>query len=325
MAWHSVSASGHIFGGPMRIALRTFCAAATAAAALCRRTATGAGTNSAATRGVLDWLPMSSLWVVDAPSRDSALPAQAVSTLLCAMDGELAQHMLDFLNSLVEVDHITLVRYERRAGVPCLVQGHARQPAARALTGKCFGIYMAGYWRSDQTTALAQRLQEQQSCAVTALHQRAQDIPLDAWRQEIYERERLADRLSFVYSLACDESWAINLYRDTRVGAFRAAEVERLLGVAPLLRQVHRTLNPRPDGVREPEALAARLRRHVPALSARELAVCARIGCGIGTDGIAAELGIAPSSVCTLRKRAYAKLADAGLAGGRIALLRLAR
>lgn len=265
------------------------------------------------------------MWVVDAPSRDSALPAHAVSTLLGAVDGGLAQHMLGFLNSLVEVDHITLVRYERRAGAPRLVQGHARQASAHALTGKCFGIYLAGYWRSDQTTALAQRLQEQHSAAVTALHQRAQDIPLDAWRQEIYERERLADRLSFVYSLARDEAWAINLYRDTRLGSFRAAEVERLLGIAPLLRQVHRSAKPQPTGQREPEDLAALLRRRVPTLSARELAVCARIGCGIGTDGIAAELGIAPSSVCTLRKRAYAKLAEAGLAGGRIALLRLAR
>jgi DNA-binding NarL/FixJ family response regulator len=37
--------------------------------------------------------------------------------------------------------------------------------------------------------------------------------------------------------------------------------------------------------------------------------VCARIACGLSMDGIAADLGIAKSSVLTLRKRAYNKLA----------------
>lgn len=60
-------------------------------------------------------------------------------------------------------------------------------------------------------------------------------------------------------------------------------------------------------------------------LSPRELQVCARIACGITADGIAADLGIAPATVVTLRKRAYAKLADAGIVGGRWRLMHLAR
>ncbi|WP_395322562.1 response regulator transcription factor [Variovorax sp. UC74_104] len=54
------------------------------------------------------------------------------------------------------------------------------------------------------------------------------------------------------------------------------------------------------------------LQRTAPLLSPRERAVCARIACGIGIDGIAAELCIAASTVATLRKRAYAKLAIHG-------------
>jgi DNA-binding NarL/FixJ family response regulator len=58
----------------------------------------------------------------------------------------------------------------------------------------------------------------------------------------------------------------------------------------------------------------------VPELSARERAVCARIACGVSADGIAAELDVAPSTVTTLRKRAYAKLTRRGLGSGRAML-----
>jgi DNA-binding NarL/FixJ family response regulator len=63
----------------------------------------------------------------------------------------------------------------------------------------------------------------------------------------------------------------------------------------------------------------------LPELSERERAVCARIACGISADGIAADLDVAPSTVTTLRKRAYAKLARSGLGVGRFALHRLAQ
>ena len=58
-------------------------------------------------------------------------------------------------------------------------------------------------------------------------------------------------------------------------------------------------------------------------LSPRELQVCARIASGVTADGIAADLGIAPSTVATLRKRAYGKLGDAGIIGGRWRLSQL--
>jgi DNA-binding CsgD family transcriptional regulator len=60
----------------------------------------------------------------------------------------------------------------------------------------------------------------------------------------------------------------------------------------------------------------------VPALSPREAEVVARIAHGLSADGIAAELDVAPSTVVTLRKRAYAKLAEAGLPADRLRLAR---
>jgi len=53
--------------------------------------------------------------------------------------------------------------------------------------------------------------------------------------------------------------------------------------------------------------------------------VCARIACGVSADGIAAELDVAPSTITTLRKRAYAKLMRRGLGSGRAVLANLAQ
>jgi DNA-binding CsgD family transcriptional regulator len=119
----------------------------------------------------------------------------------------------------------------------------------------------------------------------------------------------------------------IHIYRDERQGRFLPQEVERLLGLAPLLRQAHATawragavLADRASRTAEGER---RLQRLAPSLSARERAVCARIALGLSADGIAADLDVAPSTVVTLRKRAYLKLADAGLPSQRLGLARL--
>ena len=96
-----------------------------------------------------------------------------------------------------------------------------------------------------------------------------------------------------------------------------------------LLKQAHRSVL---GSARRQQSLDARvahaasaLARRLPELSARERAVCARIACGVSADGIAAELDVSPSTITTLRKRAYAKLARRGLGSGRSALASFAQ
>jgi len=209
-----------------------------------------------------------------------------------------------------------------------------RGPQARNVTAECFAIYRRRYWRSDQATCIAQHLRQETraQAPVTALHFQPGDIPVAEWRNEIYEREHLSDRLSFLYSPLPHTAFAINLYRDDALGRFQAGEIERLLAVAPLLKQVHQGALRAGGAARQAtQSMAMRIAKahaaiqsRAPALSARELEVCARIACGISADGIAAELDVAPSTVLTLRKRAYAKLAESGLSGGRLPLVRLA-
>lgn len=287
---------------------------------------------------------MPQTWFVDAPPHGHALAARSVGLLLdAAQDAAPAAKLLAFINQVAPVEYISLVAYGGDGGAeendgfgaaPTLVEGHARGAHARDVTAECFAIYRRQYWRSDQATRIAQHLRRttQAASPVTALHFQPGDIPVAAWRNEIYEREHLADRLSFLYSPLPHMAFAINLYRDEALGRFQAGEIEQLLAVAPLLKQVHQgalraghgatatELGPAQRIARAQEAIRAR----APSLSPRELAVCARIACGISADGIAAELDVAPSTVLTLRKRAYAKLAECGLGGGRLPLVRLA-
>lgn len=274
---------------------------------------------------------MSRFWVVHSPPAGHVLDLDAVALLLDAPhDAAPARQMLTFINQVAPADHICLVEYPDNA--PTMIEGHAYAADVPNVTQECFSIYRQHYYRSDQATLIADHLRHQSEHApVTALHCRADDFPVASWRSEIYARQHLADRLSFLYTPVPNTAFAINLYRNESRGTFQDNEIERLLAICPLLRQVHRSVLQNPpsreasaqrSGAWALERATAQIARKAPQLSAREREVCARIACGISADGIAADLHIAPSTVITLRKRAYAKLADAGVRGGRLQLAR---
>jgi hypothetical protein len=269
-------------------------------------------------------------WQVASESGAAPLAASQVARLLEASAcTQPAAKLLAFIDSIVPVDHLSLVEYvaHSREGLatPELVEGLSAPDLAN-VTPACFALYRERFWRQDEATRLAQHLGHE-SLPLLALHFKPADICVPSWRREIYERVSLEDRLSFLYSPVPGRGFAINLYRGRRHGPFASAEIERLLAVAPLLRQAHRAGL---GGVARTHDLHARvadamsaLARRLPELSPRERAVCARIACGVSADGIAADLDVAPSTVTTLRKRAYAKLARRGFGSGRSVLARL--
>lgn len=290
------------------------------------------------------------IWQLDRSPGRLPLPADAVALLLDASaDRRPAAAMLAFLDAIVPVDYLSLVEYRpsRLEGMqtPELVEGLAR-PGTANLTPDCFAQYRQRYWRDDRATRIAQGVAADASGGIAAMHVHAADIPLAAWRREIYDRAQLADRMSFHYSVPGARTFAINLYRDRGRGGFGADEIDRLLAVAPLLGRAHRAalragasadddvaadVGAGADGTTraEPSRRLAVARtsisRAVPELSPRELEVCARIACGMPLDGIATELDVAPSTVATLRKRGYGKLAARGVLGGRMRLAAFAR
>jgi DNA-binding CsgD family transcriptional regulator len=271
-------------------------------------------------------------WHIEAASGAQPVPAKSVGLLLEAgCDAEPGSRMLAFLDQVVPVGYLSLVEYvtptRRGVAVPQLVEGHAASNVPN-VTAACFAHYRQHFWREDRATHIAQQMDRTGQALLTGLHFQAGDIHVPSWRTEIYERAQLADRLSFLYSPLPGSIYAINLYRHNAHGGFRPAEIERLLAVAPLLRQVHRlSLRHACTGEqareRRLEQAERLLRQRLPELSPRERTVCARIACGISADGIAADLDVAPSTVVTLRKRAYAKLAARGLGPGRRQLAEL--
>lgn len=258
------------------------------------------------------------------------LAGDAVALLLQAPQAQApAATLLAFLNRLAPVDYLSVVEYlpQRHEPLPApeLVEGHAR-PGLVNVTPECFRRYRHSFWREDEGTRIAHQSRVRAG-GLAALHFRAEDIHVPSWRSDIYDKAHLSGRLSFYYEAMAGATFAMNLYRDRSHGGFRAGEIDLLLGVAPLLLQAHEAALacgvPGGGALARDEQVAraqAALRRKAPELSQRELAVCARIACGTSADGIAAELDIAPSTVVTLRKRAYAKLAARGVTGGRLQL-----
>lgn len=255
---------------------------------------------------------MQAMWRVPAVTSPQTLDLRAVSLLLdVPRDQAPARAMLHFLNALLPVEFISLVQHAPDA--PVQIEGHSHGAGVRNVTRDCFTQYRRHFYGFDDATRIAERMGTDGGNAdeVTALHVHADEIPDPGWRRQIYEREHLSDRLALLYMpVPGGRAFSINLYRSESMGRFAPQEIERVLTVAPLLRQVHRHALGTGAGAlaMDTRIALARARLGTVPLSRRERDVCARIACGITADGIASDLDIAPSSVHTLRKRAYAKL-----------------
>lgn len=271
---------------------------------------------------------MPAIWSLDALAPGQALSPTAVSALLdCASAPPSAARLLSAIDAVVPVEYLSLVNFRR--DTPELVEGSSRHPHeghGRDVVAECFAIYRRSYWRADSVMRLADRVSRRPAREVAVLHCRADELPVAGWRNDIYKRERLTERFTLLHAPTPGAVQAIHLYRDERQGLFRPDEIERLLGLAPLLRQAHQAAlcveGVAVDRAAQIAQSRQRLSRLLPTLSPREAEVVARIAHGLSADGIAAELDVAPSTVVTLRKRAYAKLAEAGLPAERVRLAR---
>lgn len=268
---------------------------------------------------------MFSTWTVQSPPPGRCIDAKALDALLDTPTAQSpARGMLDFINSFVPVDYLSLVEY---AGpLPSQVDGRTHGTNLPDITRLCFSRYKGCYHRFDEVTRLAQHVQKDtgSSGEVTVLHYAASDIPDLNWRRDIFEQCHLTGRVSLLYAPLAGTSFVINLYRDEISGEFQLGEIEHLIAIAPILRKVHQaTLHAQretlSDNARQALVVQA-LAQRAPQLSPRERQVCAGIARGLSVDGIAAEIGVAATTVQTLRKRAYLKL---GI-HGRQQLLRLA-
>lgn len=272
--------------------------------------------------------PMQEFWDLSRTTGTAKLPVSVLSNLLDVSAQTMSQPILEAINQISGVDYISLVEHPPSGQKPTQVAYAAkeRQPH-RDVTRECFERYRNLYFKQDPVTHLLDQMhtRDKKCEGVAALHVMREDIPDNAWKRDIYERENLPDRLSFLFAPSPECRLAVNLYRSAQRGHFRPCELETLLPMGSLIAQVFksRLVSPKVFGAAATsEQFEVALLARAPLLSARERAVCARIATGMSVDGIAVDLGVAPSTVMTLRKRAYAKLQAQGGPSDRLRLVR---
>ena len=268
---------------------------------------------------------MSHSWNLNPEPSGRDFSAASVAALMSmASAPPCAARWLQTIGTVAPVEYVSWVHIQN--DLPVLVEGCSQHTHDRDVVAECFAIYRRSYFRSDALMPLAQRMAGQSTREITALHCRADELPVPGWREDIYVRERLTERFTLLQTAAPGVVQAIHLYRDERQGVFQSLEIERLLALAPLLQQAHRAsvhFAERNVDRTDPVAQARkRLQREAPQLSPRETEVVARLACGWSADGVAVDLDVAPSTIVTLRKRAYRKLAERGLPAERMRLAR---
>lgn len=237
--------------------------------------------------------------------------AQALARVVNAAGGaEFGTSLLDWLHPTpLRPAHVTAFRFDAQLQARVLVAAGAGRDRIARQSAKLYAG--SGLARHDRLRAV---LEGNAPAAVVRVQRR--DITDRGYGQQLWDRHGLVDRLSAL-SRGDDGVWtALNVYRDAEDGAFSSAAVRRFEALAPLLSallsqhlaRLQPAAAPGPARRVPREAAAAMLARLPGGLSARELEVCALTLSGLSRAGSALALGLAESSVATLRERAYRKL-----------------
>lgn len=215
--------------------------------------------------------------------------------------------------------HLTVFRFDAALSARVVLTAGLDGGRVAARSARVYGG--SGLYRHDRLLAALRRPAKAAGTPLL-LRTRRQDIADAAYGTQLWDRHGLVDRLSALDGH--DGPWtSLNLYRDQAGGPFGRAEARRFARLAPLLLALLRrhlgALQPAADSSTAghrvpPEAAAALLQRLPVRLTARECEVCALTLAGHTRQGIALALGIAESSVATLRERAYRKLQIHGAA-----------
>lgn len=173
-------------------------------------------------------------------------------------------------------------------------------------TRRCWQAYLSGPYLSDRTL----QGQPSESDSTLLCHITAAEVP-QQHRARVYDAHGVAERVSVVQR-AGESLFAVNLYRHQHQAPFSDTQLAHFEALAPALlalaqKQVALALPPEPE---ETPLLAwtQRLRQLHQGLTARELAVCARLLTGMTHEGIACDLALSLPTVKTYRNRAFARL-----------------
>lgn len=201
----------------------------------------------------------------------------------------------------------SVYRIRRNAPPVCYLSESHERPDT---TADCLQVYRTWLYRHDRTfEALADGAGDR----VKALHLTAADVPDPRHRHAIYERHGLRERLSVASTFPDASILSVNLYRHADQPGFGDRELDLFSHLAPGLfalvaRQIELCAPSPAHAGMSREACRTLLLQLDGAMPPRELDVCERLLAGMSHDGIACDLGIAPSTVKTYRNRAFDRL-----------------
>jgi DNA-binding CsgD family transcriptional regulator len=217
--------------------------------------------------------------------------------------------MLAFCRKCVGADFVSIFAYSG-ASAPALV-GTATTTAAENARKAALG-YMQ-HFASDINFELTSRRRP----ASYLTYQTADDIASSQYRRACYDRTGIADRFSLV-CVGPARSTAVSVYRSRGNGRFSDRELDRAGALMPILLAGVDLHGGAKTAIADPrsgtiEEMQASLKSRHPRMSTRELEVAARVKAGMSARQIAADLGIAETTVITHRNGAYARMGVANL------------
>ena len=233
------------------------------------------------------------------------LDLQRFVELTCIMGSErFASSLLDCLDHWVSSQHFCVLRMDPLQPSMLLAGTRHRDPK---LVWRCWQAYARQFHNHDQLFSRMQRARQANSPALIG-HLLAEDIEFAPYRQTVYQRNGMSERLS---SLSWDEQGTpvlFNLYRHRETGYFSNQEIAAFEQLTPALLQLLRGHMALRGGGRHAGDWRPMLLRRAPQLTEQELEVCERLLSGMTHAGVAAEMGIKESTVKTYRNRAFDRL-----------------
>lgn len=245
-------------------------------------------------------------WAPDQLAAMHSLPLGRVLELLAAEEEHQAvERMLGLLSSTINAGPALAIEYVLQGGVL----------KVRQVVAPAFGRLSAG----EICQGMADAITDPAHGHLVALARGVCDDTMFGLRSAVEPPARwlgcsplgggLCERISVLYALSPNTAWALHLFSSTSGDGFREDALQALQPCGLLVREAHRIVSPAESSAGERmDSAEVRLSVRAASLSGRERQVCARIADGQRAASIAAELGIAASTVTTLRKRAYAKL-----------------
>jgi DNA-binding CsgD family transcriptional regulator len=141
---------------------------------------------------------------------------------------------------------------------------------------------------------------------------RPADIASTGFRRRFFDGPGIVERVSLIRR--GKTGWhGMNVSRHASGGPFTERELDSLTALARLALPMLPFARARPPSAADLSAfhLEDRFARRFPQLTERERQVCARAAFGMSVEATALELGLAKTSVLTLRQRAYRRIGAA--------------